>query len=180
MGEGEDAKDLRFKNNTDAPIYIEGITSGGNVKFTVYGKEPENTGRKVSYVSEITSKKESTKVFVASEAAVGTFKKVESGHDAIKAKLWKVVTENGKEVSRTVFNTSNYSSSATKYEVGIGTTNAEARALLQSAISSKNEATIRAAITQAKAIIAAAQKPAEPTTPPADSTTPQPEESQTP
>lgn len=168
----EDVKDLRFKNNTDAPLYVEGITSGGRVAFTVYGQETRSKDRKVSFVSQVLSKTAAPKKFVASGAAVGTLKKVESGHDAIKAKLWKVVTENGKEVSRTVFNSSSYRSSAAKYEVGIGTDNAEAKKIVQNAIATQDEAKIRAAIAQAKSIIAAAQKPAEPTPPPTEPTTP--------
>lgn len=32
-------KDLKFKNNTDAPIYIEGYTAGKVVYFNIYGQE---------------------------------------------------------------------------------------------------------------------------------------------
>lgn len=176
----EGSKDLRFKNSSDAPIYVEGSIINGNISFTVYGQEPSNKGRKVSYVSEILSKTPTKKVYVATEAAVGTFKNVQYGRDAIKAKLWKVVTENGKQVSKTAFNTSTYRSCIGKYEVGIGTDNAEARTLLKNAIATQDEAKIKAAISQAKAIIEAAQKPAEPTTPPTDPTTPQTNETQTP
>ncbi len=34
-------KDLKFKNNLDAPVYIEGYCSGGIIYFNVYGKETE-------------------------------------------------------------------------------------------------------------------------------------------
>ena len=30
-------KDLKFKNNLDAPVYIEGYCSGGIIYFNVYG-----------------------------------------------------------------------------------------------------------------------------------------------
>ena len=159
-------KDLKFKNNTEAPIYIEGYISGGNVIFTVYGEETRPAGRKVSYVSEIISRVPAVLEYVASSAPIGTINKVEEPRDAIKSRLWKVVTENGVQVSKTEFNTSNYRSSKGKFEVGIGTDNEEAKAIVQNAIASQNEATIRAAIAQAQAIIAAAQKPTTPETPP--------------
>ena len=178
----EGSKDLRFKNNSDAPIYVEGATVAGKIVFTVYGQAPSNKNRKVSYVSEILSKTPTKKVYVATQAPIGTFTNVQYGRDAIKAKLWKVVTENGKQVSKEAFNTSNYRSCQGKYEVGIGTDNAEAKKIVQDAIATQDEAKIKAAISQAKAIIEAAQKPTEPSTPttPTEPVTPQTIEPQTP
>lgn len=155
----EGYKDLKFKNNTDAPIYIEGYTSGGKLTFTVYGKNTKEEGRKVTYVSEVTSRTAAKKKFVASGDAVGTLKKSSSGHDAIKAKLWKVVTVNGSEVSREAVNSSSYATSAATWKVGTGTDNAEAKKVLNDAIATQDEAKIKAAIEQAKAIIAAASQP---------------------
>lgn len=162
----EGVKDLKFKNNTDSPIYIEGYTVGGKLTFAIYGKETRPTTRKVTYVSEVTSRTAAKKRFVASGDAVGTLKKSVSGHDAVKAKLWKIVTENGAEVSREAINTSNYQSSKATWKVGTGTDNAEAKSVITSAISSQNENTIKSAIAQAQSIIAAAGQPA---TPPAQS-----------
>lgn len=170
----EGYKDLKFKNNTDAPVYIEGIIKNGNVVFTIYGKETRAEGRKVSYESEELSRTAAKKKFVASNDAVGTLKVSVAGHDAVKAKLWKIVTENGVEVSRKVMNNSSYQTSAATYKVGTGTDNAEAKKVLTEAIKTQNEATIRAAIAQAKAIIAAASQPTNgtPSTTPPASTTP--------
>jgi hypothetical protein len=156
----EGYKDLKFKNNTDAPIYIEGYTTGGKLTFAIYGKETRPEGRKISYVSEIVSKTAAKKKFVASSDAVGVLSKTVSGHDAVKAKLWKVVTENGVEVSRVEVNSSNYQSSTAQYKVGTGTDNAQAKSVLTEAIKSQNEDTIRSAITRAKDIISAASQPA--------------------
>ena len=155
----EGYKDLKFKNNTDAPIYIEGYTIGGKLTFTVYGQKKQEEGRKVTYVSEVTSRTPAKKKFVASEDAVGTFKVSVAGHDAIKAKLWKVVTVNGSEVSREAVNSSSYATSVATWKVGIATDHAEAKAILTNAIASQNEDTIKAAIAQAQAIIAAASQP---------------------
>lgn len=153
----EGYKDLKFKNNTDTPIYIEGYTYGGRVTFTIYGKETRPEGRKVSYVNEIISKTEAKKKFEATEDPVGTFEEKEAGHYAIKAKLWKIVTENGVEVSKKTMNTSSYQSSSAIWSVGIGTDHAQAKELLINAIKTQDEAKIQEAITQAQALIAAPQ-----------------------
>lgn len=166
----EGVLDLKIKNNTDAPIYIEGITNGGKLTFTVYGKEYRPTTRKVSYVSETLSTTDPGKKFVATNDPIGTYKKAVSAHAGIKAKLWKVVTENGTEVSREQFNKSSYKASPATYHVGIGSDNAEAVTIVKNAIATKDEATIKAAIAQAEALIAAATN-ATPVTP---EETPQP------
>ena len=155
----EGYKDLKFKNNTDAPIYIEGYTVGGKLTFTIYGQDTRAEGRTISYVSEIISKSEVKKKFVTSNDAVGTIKQSASGHAAIKAKLWKVVKENGVEVSRTNVNNSSYQASTATWKVGIGTDNQEAKNIITSAVATQDEATIRAAVAQAQAIIASAQQP---------------------
>ena len=49
------SKDLKFTNDTDAPIYIEGYTSGGQLYFTIYGQETRPSNRKVTYESETLS-----------------------------------------------------------------------------------------------------------------------------
>lgn len=164
----EGYKDLKFKNNTDAPIYIEGYISGGNVVFTIYGKESRAANRKVSYVSDVLSSKEAEKKFVTSDEALGTLKLTIAGHTGMQAKLWKIVTENGSEVRREVVNSSSYTASAATWSVGIATDNAEAQKIVTDAIATQNETKINEAIAQAKALIEATQTPETPTT----STTP--------
>ena len=166
----EGVLDLKIKNNTEAPIYIEGITNGGKLTFNVYGKEYRPSTRKVSYVSETLSTTDPGKKFVATNDPIGTYKKAVSAHMGIKAKLWKVVTENGTEVSREQFNKSSYKASPATYHVGVGTDNAEAATIVKNAIATKNEETIKAAIAQAQALISAATS-ATPTTP--ETTTPE-------
>lgn len=173
----EGSQDFRFKNNTDAPIFIEGYTNGGYLTFTIYGQDNRSANRTVTYLSEVTSRVPAKKKFVATNDAVGTFKESASGHDSVKAKLWKVVKENGKEVSRTTVNTSSYQMSAATWSVGVGTDNAEAKAVLTAAIGTQDEAKIKAAIAQAKQIIEAAKQPTPAPTPtPTPTPTPAPEE----
>ncbi len=170
----EGVLDLKIKNNTDAPIYIEGITNGGTLTFTVYGKEYRSSTRKVSYISETLSSTDPGKKFVATGEPIGTYKKAVSAHMGIKARLWKVVTENGTEVSREQFNKSSYKASPAIYHVGIGSDNAEAAAIVNNAVKTQNEAAIQSAIAQAQALIAASVSatPVAPTPGEQQSTTP--------
>lgn len=155
-----DFKDLKFKNNTDYPIYIEGYVSGGKITFNIYGNETRSASRKVEFVSEVVSSTPAGEKFVASSDPVGTIKKASSGYTGMKAKLWKVVYENGVEVSRKVMNNSTYSSSEAVYHVGTASDNAEAAAIVGNAIPSNDRATIEAAVAQAQALIAATSAPA--------------------
>ena len=156
-----DYKDLKFKNNTEYPIYLEGYVSGGYITFTIYGHETRPESRKIEFVSETISTTPAKKEFTASGDALGTITKTGSSHTGMKARLWKVVYENGKEVSREQFNSSNYISSPATYTVGTATDNAQAKAVVVAAIATNDEAKINAAIAQAKQIIADANKPVE-------------------
>ena len=185
-----DYKDLKLKNTTDAPIYIEGYVANGYVTFTIYGKETRPANRSIKFVSETLSTTDPGKKFEASNDPLGTIVKTSGAHTGMKAQLWKVVYENGVEVSREVFNTSSYMASPAYYTVGTATDNAEAKAVVTAAIATNDEAKISAALEQAKEIIDAANKPAEPevpatpdagtTTTPDAGTTPAPEASTTP
>lgn len=138
-------KDLKFVNNTEAPLYIEGYTSGRDLYFTIYGQETRPANREVSFVSETTNSAETDVEFKAIDAPVGTINKVQSAHVGKSARLWKIVTVNGVEESREIFNTSSYRSSPAIYEVGISSANAEAAAGISAALASQDEASIRAA-----------------------------------
>ena len=165
-----DYKDLKFKNNSDTPIYIEGYVSGGKITFNIFGKETRSASREIKYVSEVVSSTPAGEKFVASGDPVGTIKKASSGYTGMKAKLWKVVYENGVEVSREVVNNSSYRASAAVFNVGTASDNAEAAAIVGNAIASNDRATIEAAVSQAQAIIAAAGTPTTTPLPPATDT----------
>lgn len=129
----EGSKDLKFKNNLEYPIYIEGYTYGGEVGFNIYGKEYRPEGREVTYESE---KLEETKAgieLVASSKPFGSIEQTGSPHTGCVAKLWKVVNENGEE-TRTQVNDSNYAMQPTKYSVGTVTTDGDAKSKISAAI----------------------------------------------
>ncbi len=136
--------DLKFKNNTENPIYIEGYTSGKTVTFNIYGVETRDAGRKVTFESEVLSKTEPTgqKVYTDASQPVGYIKS-QSAHIGYKAQLWKIVTENGKQVSKEVFNTSTYNAEPASITVGTaGTVSAE----LSAAIAANDVDGVKAAL----------------------------------
>ncbi len=139
-------KDLKFTNNYDFPIYIEGYTSGMTITFNVFGEETRDPGREVVFESETTSVTEPEVQFQASsQFPIGYMQSTQSSHTGYTAKLWKIVKENGKEVSREAYNNSTYQASPRIVVVGVGSDNADAVAAVKAAIATGDEGAIRAA-----------------------------------
>ncbi|SET41449.1 VanW family protein [[Clostridium] polysaccharolyticum] len=114
-------KDLKFKNSTDAPIYIEGYTAGRTIYFKVYGAETRDTvNRSVKYVSETTQTIQPGADKVTKDPAMPTSYRVvkQAAHVGYKARLWKYVYENGKEVSKEQVNYSSYAAEPAYVIVG--------------------------------------------------------------
>lgn len=139
-------KDLKFINNTQYPIYIEGITAGKKITFNIYGVETRSANRTVEYVSEIVEEKEPTVEIKVNESM--EFGKVakDSSHKGIVAKLWKIVKENGLEVSREQVNKSTYAMSPERYTIGSANGTAEAVAELHAAAATQNMDMVNAVI----------------------------------
>lgn len=137
-------KDLKFTNNYDFPIYIEGYTSGMQITFTIYGEETRDAGREVSFESETTSTTEPEIKFVQdSSQPVGYVNTEQNSHTGYTAKLWKIVKENGVEVSREVYNNSTYNASPKIITVGTKSDSEEAVAAVKAAITTKDETAVR-------------------------------------
>lgn len=117
-------KDFCFVNNTDYPIYIEGYTENKHVTFNIYGVETRPENRTIEYVSEVISQTvpDYENIIADSGAVIGAFS-IQSAHVGYRARLWKVVYEDGVEVSREEVNTSTYSSSPRTARVGVLTSN---------------------------------------------------------
>lgn len=135
----EGLMDLQFSNNTESPIYIEGYGYGGELTFTVFGKEYRSADRSVSYESETVSVSDpdGVKLYPKADADVGYVSQVQSAHTGMEAKLWKHVTENG-ETTTTQVNTSSYQATPTSYEVGINSSDPNIVALMQTAIANND------------------------------------------
>lgn len=69
----------------------------------------------------------------------------QNSHTGYTAKLWKIVKENGVEVSREPYNNSTYKASPKIIVVGIKSDNEEAVAAVKAAIETKDEAAVREA-----------------------------------
>lgn len=131
-------KDFKFVNNLEHPIYIEGYTtSDKHITFTVYGVETRPSNRKVSFVSETISKTvpEGEKIIADPSSPVGHVD-VQSAHIGYVAQLWKVVTVDGVEESREVFNKSTYTPAPRTATVGTATADPNVAAAINAAIAS--------------------------------------------
>lgn len=117
-----DYKDLVFENDTDAPIYVQGIYDpSGYVKFNIYGHDTRDAGHSVKYISETVSTTPiKTEVEKDDSKPKGYQETVSTGHVGYVAKLWKVTYENGVEVSKELLHTSKYAMSPTKIIEGTG------------------------------------------------------------
>jgi hypothetical protein len=140
-------KDLKFTNNYDFPVYIEGYTSGGQITFTVYGEETRSSDREVIFESETTSTTEPEVQIVAdSSQPIGYVQTTQNSHTGYTAKLWKIVKENGVEVSRDTYNNSTYNASPKIISVGVKSSNEAAVAAVKAAIATGDEATVRSVV----------------------------------
>lgn len=134
----EGSKDFKFKNNLDAPIYIEGFAAGGTISFVVYGEEYRSENRTVKYESEtLETINPTTELTADPEKPLGVTEQTQGAHTGCVARLWKVVTENGQE-NREQVNSSTYQMTPNKYKVGVKTTNTEAASAMYNAIASND------------------------------------------
>ena len=102
-------KDFKFKNSTNAPIYIEGYTTDGKqIVFNIYGEETRPSNRTIKYTNKVIEVTPAATQLVADpEQGIG-YKLVESGHNGCKAELYKEVYVDGVLQSSERVNKSNY------------------------------------------------------------------------
>ena len=159
-------KDFKFTNNKEYPIYIEGTTSSDKtITFTIYGVEDRPANREVSYISEVLEKNvPPAEKIIPTGDPIG-YVNVQSVHIGYKARLWKVVKENGVEVSREQVNSSSYAAVPRTATVGTATADPVAAAQIQEAIATGSidqvKAVAGAILAQQAAAAAGAQPPAE-------------------
>lgn len=149
-----DTKDFVFENNYDTPIYIFGeIDEDNQLCFAIYGKETRDKTRKIEFESEEVSTEEpGVKYKADSELTLGEMEVTGSAHTGKEVKLWKIVYENGKQVSKDVINESTYSKADKTISVGVKTKNSSAAAIVKEAIASQDKAKIQAAISEASSM----------------------------
>ncbi|MEF9840880.1 MAG: G5 domain-containing protein, partial [Lachnospiraceae bacterium] len=124
---------------------------GGYLTLNIYGKETRATSRSLQFVSEIIERKEPEgKKFKAEpEMEAGTIETASQGYTGIVAKLWKIICENGTEVSREEVNSSIYEAVKPIVKVGIKSDSAETVSMIETAINSQNEENIKKAAANA-------------------------------
>ena len=144
-------KDLRFKNNTENPIYIEAVCSNANITFNVYGVETRDSNREVSYESEtIETKDPDTEYTLSSSHKLGTFTQTRSEHVGYVAKLWKIVKIDGKEVEKKQVNKSTYNASCRKVTIGTKGATKEQLATIKKALKTKDDKHIESVVKSIK------------------------------
>lgn len=150
----EGVKDLVFKNCYDTPVLLESYVNGaGELWFRVYGKETRPSVRKVEYISETVEDIPYTRKYVEDGSmSLGEKETEGSKINGKTAALWKVVYENGVEVSREKKNNSYYNASELLVKIGTASSQAEASSIVRNAIYTQDEDKINAAINEAKAL----------------------------
>ncbi len=170
-------KDFKFVNNLDYPIYIEGLISEDkHITFNIYGVETREADRVVTYESKILSvtNPDTELIYTDASQPVGYVSAVQSAHIGYKAQLWKVVTVNGVEESRTQVNSSSYKMTPRSVTIGVATDNPDVYNQVMAAVATNNIDHVRgvvAALTTGAEVPAAPQPPTEV---PADSNAVQP------
>lgn len=135
----EGLKDFKFKNNLDYPVYIEGISVNGNITFTIYGKETRPSNREVRYESKVLEVINPPADTLYADASKPLGYVTQSGaHIGYKAQLWKVVLEDGREVSRTQVNSSSYKMVPRSATIGTATEDPVAYEEIMAAIGTNN------------------------------------------
>jgi len=132
-------KDFKFVNTLDYPVYIEGSTQNKHITFTIYGKEARAASREVRYESKVleVNNPPSDTIYADASKPLGYVVSA-SAHIGYKAQLWKVVLEDGREVSRTQINSSSYKMVPRSATVGTATEDPAAYEEIMAAIGTGN------------------------------------------
>ena len=138
-------KDFKFKNDTDAPIYIEGYTADKKITFTIYGEETRPANRTIQYVSQTLSVTEPGVVIIADPGQPIGFRAVEGAHRGMQAELYKHVYVNGVEESVTKVNKSTYNPSPRTVVVGVAGDEGMSAEMLE-AVATQDEGIVNAVL----------------------------------
>lgn len=156
---GSAGKDFRFINNLEHPVYIEGYTKNKKVTFVIYGVETREENRTLEFETEILSTTPAgPEVIYTDETKPIGYVASQGAHIGYKAKLWKIVKEDGNVVSKEMINKSTYNMSPRSATVGIATTDPNAYNQIMEAVATGNVNHVK----NVAAALAAAQQPVTP------------------
>ena len=116
----EGGVDFRFRNNLDAPIYIEAYTYGGQVYVNIYGHETRASNRSIEFYS-VTDKtiKPGDDVITKDDTQPEGWQEVtQSARDGYVASFYKKIYVDGSLQDTVWINTSYYSASPRYITVG--------------------------------------------------------------
>ena len=117
-----DYLDLKFKNNTDLPVFLECFVSGNNLTAKIYGKEIHDEGHTLYFYNELMGRNNPGGEIVTYDATLPRGQRVVTkGPTAgLSYALYKTVYENGVRVSTEQINTSRYKAVPAEVRVGTG------------------------------------------------------------
>lgn len=114
-------KDFKFKNNTNAPIYIESDASDSRkVVFNIYGQETRPANRTVELMSIETGRLAPEENTIEDPTKPVGYRAVRGGHVGYSGEYWRIIKVDGVETEREKINVSNYQSTPTTIIVGTG------------------------------------------------------------
>ncbi|WP_352400388.1 VanW family protein [Anaerotignum sp.] len=113
-------KDLKIKNNTEYPIYLEAYAANGVLEVKLYGHEIHEPGRKVEFetVFEASIPKPNEIIKEDPEKPEGQREVTHTGRTGSKVSVNKKVFQNGKQISKDWFSSSSYRAVADEVTVG--------------------------------------------------------------
>ena len=111
--------DLKFVNNTDAPIYIEGAAGNGAVTFVIYGHETRPAGRTIGFYSEAWNEVPASIVYLYDADLDFGQVEVSDPHNGLDAVAYKVIYQDGVQVGLEQISTSHYVKSDGEVRVGV-------------------------------------------------------------
>ena len=156
-----DYKDMKFKNNTKVPVYIAASAQGGILSFRIYGEETRANNRKIEYKSQIMETiQPGAAVETVDKTKAASYRVVtQSAHVGYKAKLWKIVTVDGKRTDKILINSSSYAAEPEHITVGSSTSSSPAPSAAAKASASPSASAKTKAKATAKPKAAASKRP---------------------
>lgn len=141
----EGIMDMAFVNNTDSPIYIYGYCYGGQITFTIFGKETRPANRTLEFESKVTSQTDPNGIQLVADTSqnVGYLNQVQSPHTGYTAELWKHIYVDGQLTDSVQINSSSYQAVGIIYDVGVASSNQEVTQAMYGAIASGDVAQVQ-------------------------------------
>ncbi len=140
-------KDLKFVNNTEHPIYIEGTTVNKKLTFTIYGVDERAENRTITFENKILEETvPADEKIVQTEDSPFGYVSVQSVHVGYRAELWKIVSVDGVETERIKMNESKYNATPRTLVIGVSGASEEIRAALNAAVATGSIEHVRATV----------------------------------